>query len=207
MIQPFPGAAFTTASEGHPRDVIADRLAVSETLGISPEWALVRQVHGGAVMRAQGPGTLGEADALYTTRPGLPVAIAVADCVPLVLVGPQAAAAVHAGWRGLDAGVIENTLRELEGAGLAVTHAAIGPTIGPCCYEVGSEVAERFEGFVTTTTWGTPSVDLRAVARSALDGLPVDEVDACTRHEPEWHSHRGDGTTARQVAVAWLSTG
>ena len=95
----------------------------------------------------------------------------------------------------------------LEARGAPPTHAAVGPGIGPCCFEVGHEVAERFPAHVSTTTWGTRSVDLPGAVVDDLDGLDVWRSDACTHHDPSFHSFRRDGTPLRQVAVTWLSPG
>jgi copper oxidase (laccase) domain-containing protein len=76
--------------------------------------------------------------------------------------------------------------------------------IGPCCFEVGTEVAERFPAQQATTTWGTGSVDLRAAAAEQLDGIALLASPACTRHDAGYHSHRRDATTERMAAIAWL---
>lgn len=206
MIRPpgFNGAAFGEAAEGDLRMDASRRLMVAAELGIPPEWAYVSQVHGTAVVHAATPGPLGEADAVYTTRPALPVAIATADCVPIILEGNGLAAVVHAGWRGASTGVLQATVARLAESGLSVERAAIGPSIGPCCYEVGEEVAERFEGHVSRTTWGTMSIDLGAYLESILDPLPVWRSQRCTYTDEELHSYRKNRTKLRQVAVAWL---
>ena len=82
--------------------------------------------------------------------------------------------------------------------------AAIGPAIGPCCYEVGPEVAAEFAGFTAITTWGTTSVDLIRVITAQLGGHQVWLSGMCTHHDERFHSYRRDGTDARQVAVGWL---
>ncbi|NND01221.1 MAG: hypothetical protein HKN91_00400, partial [Acidimicrobiia bacterium] len=101
MIRPpgFRGAAFGEAAEGDLRVDDAVRRVVAGQLGISPEWAFVTQIHSAAVVRATEPGPLGEADAIFTTRHALPIAVATADCVPVILEGDDFAAVVHAGWR------------------------------------------------------------------------------------------------------------
>jgi len=182
------------------------RRAAAHELGISPEWAFVSQIHSTKVVRAVQPGRLGEADGIYTTRQALPVAVATADCVPVVLEGQGFAAVVHAGWRGASAGVLESTLRTLAGLGLIVDRAAIGPSIGPCCYEVGEEVAERFPGFVGETSWGTTSVDLGGYLGTVLESVPVWRSERCTYTDSSLNSYRRNRTKLRQVAVAWLPT-
>lgn len=183
-----------------------ERRRAADELGISPEWAFVTQVHGITVMRATTPGLLGEADAVFTTREALPIAIATADCVPVVLEGAGFAAVIHAGWRGASAGVVQQTVGALSAAGLTVSRAAIGPGIGPCCYEVGEEVAERFPDFSRTTTWGTTSVDIAGSIAESLGGIPVWRSERCTFTDTELHSYRQNRTALRQVTVAWLPT-
>ena len=108
MILPggFRGAAFGTAAEGDARVDLEARAAFAAAVDVTEAWAFVSQVHGATVIEARRPGNLGEADAIFTTRPGLPVAVGTADCVPIILEGPDVAAVVHAGWRGVVAGVV-----------------------------------------------------------------------------------------------------
>jgi YfiH family protein len=200
----FRGAAFGEAAEGDLRVDEGRRRHTAATLGIPPEWAFVSQVHGSTVVRAAAPGTLGEADAIYTTRQALPIAVATADCVPVVLEGPGFAAVIHAGWRGASSGVLQETIATLTQAGLAADRAAIGPGIGPCCYEVGEDVAERFAGYASSTTWGTTSVDIAGYLESILDPLPVWRSERCTYTDDYLNSYRRNRTKLRQVAVAWL---
>lgn len=158
------------------------------------------QVHGGAVLQVGGPGPAGEADALLTDEPGLPLAVRTADCVPVVIHAETAVAVVHAGWRGLASGVIANAL-----AALAEHHprrAAIGPSIGPCCYEVGTEVIEALDT-PTRTTWGSASVDLWSAAERQLPNVEVWRADLCTYCEAPFHSYRASGTELRQTTVGW----
>lgn len=206
MIRPhgFRGAAFGEATEGDLRVDSAQRRSVAGELGISPEWAFVSQVHSATVVRATQPGALGEADAIFTTRIALPVAVATADCVPVVLEGDEFAAVIHAGWRGAISGILDNTVAAIRASGHEVARAAIGPSIGPCCYEVGPEVAERFEGHAATTTWGTPSVDIAGSLAAVLGDIPVWRSPRCTFTDDNLNSYRRNRTKLRQVAVAWL---
>jgi polyphenol oxidase len=160
-----------------------------------------RQVHGARVVRANGRGE--EADAIWTDERRRPVVVVTADCLPIALArlaGRPAVALVHAGWRGLAEGVVDAAVSSLGEGPLA---AAIGPGIGPCCYEVGQEVAMLFGE-------GGRTLDLRAVAERALRGAGVERVDhfdACTACSPErFFSHRRDsGLTGRQGAVAQIA--
>jgi len=206
MIRPegFRAAAFGTASDGDARNDPEARSRISRQLDISEQWATVSQVHGAVVAHASGPGHIGEADAIITQMAGLPITVATADCVPLIIEADHSAAVVHAGWRGLEAGIVEAALDAIVATGDEPRRAAIGPAIGPCCYEVGSDVAARFPRSITQTTWATPSVDLRRIALERLRGLEVWVSDRCTLTDAELNSHRADGTSSRQVAVTWL---
>lgn len=208
MIRPpgFGGALFGTAAEG---DARADETAraVFIAAGAPEEWAFVSQVHGNHVVEATRPGRLGEGDAIVATEPGLAVTVAAADCVPIVVEGTGFAAVIHAGWRGAASGVVRATLGFIARRGLTAERAALGPSIGPCCYEVGEEVLDRFPDNAAKTSWGTPSVDLRAIVTDQLDGIPVWVSDRCTMTDPKLLSYRRDRTPRRQVAVAWLPPG
>jgi YfiH family protein len=177
------------------------------------------QVHGAVVLSADSGGVLGEADASVATRPGLAVGVVTADCVPvLVAAGPHAVAAVHAGWRGLARGVIPRALEALaQAAPGARLVAAIGPSIGPCCYEVDAPVIEamreRFgvavEPALRPARPGHALLDLAALARAALlvAGVPAESigvVGACTRCDAaRFHSFRRDGPRAGRL-LSWI---
>jgi YfiH family protein len=208
MIRPpgMPGVAFGTAADGDGRDDCEARLQISTQLGISDRWATVRQVHGRRVVWACGAGDLGEADAVATERPMLPLCVATADCFPVVIQADRAAGIAHAGWRGAAGGIVPALRDAMQRAGAEPRRAAIGPGIGPCCFEVGEEVAAHFGGFESTTDWGTGSVDLPGVLRAQLEGLWLWEAAVCTRCDPTYHSYRRDATRYRQVAVAWLTS-
>jgi len=155
-----------------------------------------RQVHGTRVV-VDGQG-IEEADGQVTTAGGVAAMVLVADCLPVALAGPEAVGVVHAGWRGLAAGVLEAGV-EATGA----VAAAIGPGIGPCCYEVGDDVRAVFGA-------QGPTLDLKAVARALLEAAGVQEIHdcgLCTACDPErFFSHRRDrGITGRQAGLAWRS--
>jgi YfiH family protein len=178
-----------------------NRRRLLTAVGADPERAAwPRQVHGACVVRANGRGL--EGDAIWTDEPRRPLVVVTADCLPIALArigGPPAVALVHTGWRGLSAGVVEAAVASLGGK-LA---AAVGPGIGPCCYEVGREVSELFGELRRT-------LDLRSVAERALRQAGVervDHVDLCTACSPErFFSHRRDrGLTGRQGAVAYIA--
>jgi hypothetical protein len=199
--------------------------------------ARLRQVHGAEVLtlpddpdaRAPFLRTLVDerpaGDALITDQRGIAVAVAVADCLPVLIADPRAGAvaAVHAGWRGLAAGVIENAVGALGtrfGSDPADLVVGLGPAIGPCCFEVGEEVIEAFaargygeQARVADDVGPRPHAHLPRVAKAILArlGVPAEQVaDAalCTRCNSEWlWSYRVDGEHAgRMVCGISLET-
>ncbi len=207
MITPpgISGVAFTEATDGDLRHDLPSREVVSAVLGIPAQWATLRQVHGDGVVEAPGPGELGEADAAWSSVPGLPLAVFTADCLGVVLHAPGGVGVAHVGWRGSAAGVVGSLAEVMTAAGFAPERAVIGPGIGECCFEVGEEVAERFPLNRGLTTWGTLSVDLVGSVRHQLAGLEPTVVEGCTRHMGgRFFSHRRDGTRRRQAAIGWI---
>ena len=163
-------------------------------LGLEPErLAFNRQVHSPTVHRAE-PGKRGEpGDGLWSDEPGQPMLAMSADCLPIAIArrdGLPALALLHAGWRGLSAGVVTAGVSAL---GEGEKAAMIGPAIGPCCYEVGDEVATLFDEDLTVSR----KLDLWSAAERALRRAGVDAVeraDVCTRCHPElFFSHRRSG--------------
>ena len=179
----------------------------------------VCQVHGsqGVYVTDQAPESvrLQEADFLVTDRPGTTIGVLTADCVPVLIADPVGAgvAAVHAGWRGLVAGVLEQAVAALTSCCSARPDrlvAALGPSIGPCCFEVGHDVADQFsahfghdQGTVAQAD-PRPHVDLWRAARLALERaglLPPHIADppGCTMCAPDqFHSYRRDGARIGQ---------
>ncbi|MDJ0960187.1 MAG: polyphenol oxidase family protein [Acidimicrobiia bacterium] len=205
MIRPdgFRGAAFGTLRDGDARVDASGRSRLAARLGIPGDWAFLTQVHGDVVHHVTTPGLQGDGDAMFTTT-SIPIAVATADCVPVILEGPGVVAVVHAGWRGAVAGVVGATLDAIRDAGLRVDRAAIGPAISPDCYEVGDEVADQLPAFVAKTRWGTQSIDLPAAVSDQLGDLPVWRSSTCTYTDERFASYRQNRTDLRQVAVAWL---
>jgi YfiH family protein len=193
---------------------------LQERLGWSGRPALrLRQVHGSRILRVRGAvDETPEADGAVTDTPGVLLSIRVADCLPLILApqGGGAVAVVHAGWRGVAAGVVERgveALAELSGEPPAGLLAAVGPGIGACCFEVGGEVVEAVapgrEGLVRPGPRGRPMLDLRGVVLDrltacGLDPASLDGEAPCTAcGGGHLHSYRRDGEGAgRMVAVA-----
>ena len=146
-----------------------------------------------------------QADGHAVAAPTVAVMVLTADCAPVVLAADGAIAAVHAGWRGLAGGVLEEgvrALREVGGRGEVV--ALVGPCAGACCYEVGEEVHATFGGAHRNGRL----IDLRAIAHERLLAAGVVEVrdaGACTICDERFFSHRREGARAgRQAGLAWL---
>ena len=166
------------------------------------------QVHSNRVVRAA-PGHRGErADGLWTDAPGIPLLAMTADCLPIVLVrthGTRAVAVLHVGWKGLLAGIVDEGVKAIGRGAIA---AAIGPAIGPCCYEVGEEVAAPYRERFGDDAMHGRNLDLWTSAERALGEARVARVerfDRCTSCEPEtFFSHRRDGETGRQGVIAYV---
>ncbi len=219
----LPGAGhalFTDRSHGNLSSVGGDgaehgeqaREDLRELLGLR-RLARGFQVHGIAVRRiddeSEGdPDTTArvEADGQATTLAGVGAMVLGADCLPVALGCSGAVGMVHAGWRGLAAGVLEEGVRAVGELGHGEEIVAIvGPCAGVCCYEVGSEVHDAFAGAHREGA----RIDLRAIAHERLLAAGVIEVRdvlACTICDERFFSHRREGERAgRQAGVAWLS--
>lgn len=178
---------------------------VSERLGISSDWATVRQVHGTSVVEVVGPGHLaGGADGLFTTKVGLPVAVMAADCAGVVVGGDGGVGVAHAGWRGVAAGVVRSLLGTMRSGGVEPTWAAVGPFIGPCCFEVGPDVSRRFLSQRAASRRGRLSVDLGGALAEQLGDVPTWWSERCTVHQPGCYSHRRDRALKRMAAIGWV---
>jgi YfiH family protein len=168
-----------------------------------------RQVHGTTVRRAAGRGEPG--DGLWTDTSGEPLLVFTADCLPVAIartngVAP-AIAALHVGWRGLLAGIVQSAVSSLGEGSLA---AAIGPGIGPCCYAVGDEVVEPFRERFGEEVVADGRLDLWTSAERALTAAGVADVhrtDLCTACNPDlFFSHRRDaGRTGRQGMIVLVA--
>lgn len=186
--------------------------ALSEAGGAGLELSWCRQLHSARVLEAA-PGESGEGDALITRRAGLALCVAVADCVPVLLAAQDRIAAVHAGWRGIAAGIVPRTLEALDGSG--ELSAWIGPAIGACCYEVGDDVAARVARVsgpevVRPRERDRPHLDLRRAVELQLAGGGVGSVrriDECTRCRPAllWSYRRDGAGSGRNLAFVWLA--
>ena len=199
--------------------VVENRFRLAAALGFRPEdVTFARQVHGVDLALHDGTSfgcsfssyddqkeqkNAPVADGHVLRQPGRAALVFVADCLPVALAGPGGVAMVHAGWRGLAGGILAAGAEAV-----AATSAAIGPGIGPCCYEVGDEVLAAFTGLGDGVVTGR-MLDLPEAARRLLAGAGVERVESaglCTFCEEElFFSHRRDeGRTGRQGGLAWI---
>jgi YfiH family protein len=216
------GNLSTLRGPGHERGR-RERDRLCEQLGL--RWLCAsRQVHGATVQRVVsligrgGQAVEIDADGHATVLRELGTMVLVADCLPVIIGSEGAVAAVHAGWRGLAGGVLEEgvrAVRELGGAGEIA--AVVGPGARGCCYEVGEEVHSALEGGASRAPlWpdlnahrNGRNLDLAAVARDRLEAAGVARVEdagVCTICDESFFSHRREGLDAgRQAGIAWLS--
>lgn len=196
--------------------VHANRALLQEHLGLAESPCWVEQVHGSTVVRAPA-GAGAAADAVITTAPGVACAIMVADCLPVLLCAADGSevAAVHAGWRGLDGGVIAAAVGAFACPPAALL-AWLGPAIGPRAYQVGADLRTRFIAadaahvaafHADGEAW---TMDLAQIARRQLAQLGVHRVwqhaaCVCTQAE-DYYSFRRDRQTGRMAALIWRST-
>lgn len=207
---------------------------VAHAVGVVPRFATMQQVHGTRVVTLRHPAEKRvEADALVTRQAGVALSILTADCVPILLVAPErhAIAAVHAGWRGTIGGIAAHAVRHLESrfaASVRNIRAALGPSVGGCCYEVDRDIVDRLE-----ERWGAmpdavrrgdtgdrpaakAMLDLRRanaaiLVRAGIRAADIASIGSCTRCAlTEYFSYRaasaatGHGVTGRQLSfIGW----
>jgi purine-nucleoside/S-methyl-5'-thioadenosine phosphorylase / adenosine deaminase len=224
---PFDSLNLGVFTEDERDDVVENRVRLAAALGFEPERiAIGRQVHGAGMATHGGPqspspfaepgSAIPEVDGHVTAEASLALLVFAADCLPVALAGPGGVVMLHCGWRGLAAGIVA---RGVEAVG--ATDAAIGPGIGPCCYEVGKEVLEllptgrRPRHALGNRPVGTVSrclLDLPEAARRLLREAGVERVESsglCTSCEVGlFFSHRRDGgRTGRQAGLVWRREG
>jgi len=198
-----------------PGHVAANRRRLSDELGVPPGIQWLEQVHGTRTVAAN-PGPTPAADATHTATPGLVCAVMTADCLPILLCARDgsAVAAIHAGWRGLAAGIVASCVSALPATPLL---AWFGPAIGPDAFAVGPEVCETFalrdpetETAFRPLDGQTFLADIYALGRLALEraGLAPQDIHGgghCTyRHPADFFSYRRDRTTGRMATLIWL---
>ena len=174
--------------------------------------AIWKQTHGIACARIETSGqACGEVDALYSMQPEIPVAVMTADCVPILMARKDGGcvAAIHAGWRGTRSHILRELWKKFANEGEKPENwlAAIGPAIGPCCYEVSEELSQDF--LAEFGPFAVPSyrhLDLPAINQAELHKIGIEKVEllrACTKcllldGEPRFHSFRREGSGTRQ---------
>ena len=219
-VLPGVSVAFTDTRAGNlamhvgdnPADVRARREELERGAGMVPgSLRFMNQVHGTAVAVMEAGSETPEADAMVSH--GVPLAVMVADCIPAVLVGQGAGgtvlAAVHAGRPGLAAGVIPAAVEQMRELGAASIQAWLGPSICGDCYEVPAtlraDVAAAVPATWSTTSWGTPGLDLPAGARSQLEAADVDIMYSgpCTLENEDLFSYRRNKDTGRFAGLVW----
>ncbi|CAN5738375.1 peptidoglycan editing factor PgeF [soil metagenome] len=181
---------------------------------VARPWTWLHQVHGDQVVVVDRPGEHvgAQADAAVTATPGAVLCVTVADCAPVALLGDGAVGVVHAGWRGLLAGVIDATVEALGHLGAGRLRAVVGPCIGPSCYEFGADDLEALAGVLGDevrgrTHEGRPALKLAAGVRAGLARAGVHDcelVDVCTACSDEHWSFRRNRSSSRQALVATL---
>jgi hypothetical protein len=216
-----------------PAAVARNRARLLGLAGVS-EAAWLEQIHGANIVRAEdvlaqahADGLPTRADASVTDRPGTVCVVMVADCMPVLLcdAAGRAVGAAHAGWRGLAAGIVEQTAQRvatLAGVEAGALHAYLGPSIGPDTFEVGADVRDAFmtgvggaqrdataNAFVEhPLNAGKYLANLPALARLRLQALGVTRIvggDLCTVTQRErFYSYRRDRETGRMAALIWL---
>lgn len=216
--------AHSTRSDGDlsPSTVASDELADRRASAVPHQWRTLRQVHSDRVIQVANNDSVGAnnnerpiGDALITSDPAIALAVHSGDCVPVGLVHTNGVvAAAHAGWKGLESGILEATVRQVRhcgGEGALV--AAVGPHIRPGRYEFGETDLDRLVGRFgpsarSMTDDGRPALDLSAIIAGELDRLGVTVVMAstdCTAvQEADYWSHRARGEAGRIALVAWM---
>ena len=207
---PFESLNLGKLTRDRAEHVVENRRRLCNAVAADPELlALNFQRHSAIVNRAQACSRGVPGDGLWTDEPGLPMLKLCADCLPVAVARTdgdrRALALLHAGWRGLLEGVVAAGVAALQGR----TAAIVGPSIGPCCYEVGPEVAapfaERFGGDVLHGR----KLDLWTSAERALREagcITVERLDLCTACNPElFFSYRRDGLTGVQGVIGYVA--
>ena len=209
---PYEALNVAVLTGDEPASVRENRLRLADSLERDPEGVVMgRQVHGIELRRHERPQqprvyadvvkSPDQVDAQVTSNPDLTPLVMVADCLPVAMVGPDGVAMAHCGWRGLAGGIVGAAA-----GAVRAEAAAVGPGIGPCCYEVGEEVLSAFDGLDGVARGRM--LDLTAVATALLERAGVDAIESsglCTSCNPElFYSHRRDGErTGRQAGLVW----
>jgi YfiH family protein len=211
-----PGLNLGLHVQDDPARVAANRALLRRLLPAEPAW--LTQVHGTAVVDAAATQSGAEADGCVSATPGAVCVMMTADCLPVLMCdrAGTVVGAAHAGWRGLAAGVLENTVAAMRARGAQDLLAWLGPAIGPQRFEVGAEVREAFLRHDAAADAafhpyaGRPGkflADIYRLARLRLSAAGVGEVSGggwCTVDDARFYSYRRDKTTGRMASVVWL---
>ncbi len=217
-VSPAPYASLNLgkSTDDAPENVAENRRRFCAGLGFLPEQlAWSRQVHGAEIKLANAPGGAEGYDALISRTPGVVLAVSVADCTPVLVYDARqrAVAAIHAGWRGVAAGIVTKTLDRLQedfGTSGFDCYAYIGTCIDECSFEVGPEVGEQFEERFKRLDPGSDKyyVDLKNACAAQLlaFGVPLAQIEvspySTVLHNADYFSHRLEqGVTGRMMAV------
>ena len=201
-----------------PAAVAANRKRLTQAIGLGDHGIVwMDQVHGDHVVVVDAPPgqAVDKTDALVTTTPRLALAVVTADCVPVLMADARAGvvAAVHAGRVGAQIGVVVRTVETMLDAGAHAEDISVllGPAVSGRNYEVPEEMAAEVEaalpGSRTTTSNGTPGLDLRAGIARQLTGLGISAIDIdprCTVDDPALFSHRRNAPTGRLASLVWM---
>lgn len=215
--EPYGSLNLGRSTQDAPEAVDENRRRFFGALGFTPEQAAIAgQVHSADVAMVDAPGLYVGTDGLVTATPGLLLCISAADCAAVLFADAEArvVGACHAGWRGCVGGIVGETVRQMEalGADGARLRAFVSPCISQAVFEVGEEVAARFDAaFVHPAQGGKAHVDLKGQLRAqllaaGLDAAHVDVSNDCTVLMPHaYFSHRASGgTTGRMMGVIGL---
>ncbi len=207
---PYASLNLGKATQDDPSRVDENRRRACVAVGADPaRLTLNYQHHSATVHRAEAGRKGVKGDGLWTDEPGIPMLKLTADCVPIAIArtaGAPGLAVLHAGWRGLLEGIVEAGAATLRVPSNSLLQGFVGPAIGPCCYEVGLEVAEPFAARFGRDVLERRNLDLWSSAERALRRAGVEQVervDLCTSCHPElFFSHRRDaGVTGRQGVI------
>jgi YfiH family protein len=214
---PFASLNLGLATGDRAEVVYANRLRLARAVNRDPDGVLIgHQIHEAVLIARDEPprrnpftdpggGPPPPSDGQLTTNAALTPAVQVADCLPVALAGPRGLAMLHCGWRGLAAGIVARGV-----AATGASGAAVGPGIGPCCYEVGDQVLAAFEPLGEGVANGR-RLDLREVTRRLLiaAGVAAGRIESsflCTSCDERFFSHRRDGgRTGRQAGLVWCA--
>lgn len=214
-VAPYDSLNLATSVGDDPSTVSANRRRVADATGVGADRVVfMRQVHGRDVEVVTGPrrGEPPAVDALVSDRPGLVLAVLVADCAPVLVADPDAGVVgvAHAGRQGLVAGVVPALVEAARKLGARRLTARVGPSVCGRCYEVPASMRAEVAALVpqawSVTRSGTPGLDVAAgvVAQLRAAGASVQQVAGCTLEGGDLFSYRRDGVTGRFAGLAWM---